>query len=109
MECSGIAGCQEGGGALEDFCGGNLQKAVEYKDVSQQILRSKPPQPQTVPFIFRFVLQYGGGFGGSSFLLKSEAHIRAFGHAQRMLGLEFWDAISTEVKAGEVERPPCKL
>ena len=60
---------------------------VKYEDVSKQILGC-PASSST------------------SFLLASEAHIRTHGKRDRLLGLEWWDAISTDVN-GQKPRVLC--
>ena len=81
--------------AVQVFAKRTGKTSLCFQDISQEIMRSKPPNPQVVPFIFRFVLTCGGDF-----LTASELHIRAHGQPQRVLGMDFWDAISSECKAG---------
>ena len=80
----------------------NGTNQVKYEDISKEILRSKPPCASWVCFIFRFVMQAAGGLSpassSTSFLLDSESHIRTHGKRDRVLGMEWWDAISSDVK-----------
>ena len=64
----------------------------------QDIMRSKPPNPASIPFIFKFLMQYGGGFQDDSLVRQTESFVRVHGHAQRQLGQDFWDAISAEAR-----------
>ena len=89
--------------AIDSHISKTGQSSVEYKDVSREVLRSRPPHPENIPHIFKFVLQCSGGSGPASFLLQTEAYVRAHGHASRVLGGEAWDALCTPCK-GQAQR-----
>ena len=71
--------------------------APSYEAVRQQISRTKPACLNTLPFIFKFCLN----FGGQTWLMDTE---RACKSSTRTLGPEFWDAINKEVKGSSFVR-----
>ena len=69
---------------------------VEFKEVKDRILRSKPLCATSVPHLFRFLLKFGGGSGCSLFFescdfMKSKT-------TQRTLGHDFWELLSEDCK-----------
>lgn len=67
------------------------EPAPSYEAVRNAISRTKPACINTLPFIFKFCLN----FGGQTWLMDTE---RACKSSTRALGPEYWDAINKEVK-----------
>ena len=81
----------------------SMGPAVEFKEVKDRILRSKPLCATSVPHLFRFLLKFGGGSGCSLFFescdfLKSKT-------TQRTLGHDFWELLSQDCKTPGILLP----
>ena len=74
--------------------------AISFHDVRGQILRSKPACAASVPFMWNFMLKFGGGSAGTD-LLESESLVKSMASSQRILGPQFWDHLSQDVRGGE--------
>ena len=84
--------------AIANFLKRTSKPSLNYGDISQEILRSKPPNAACLPHIFSFVLKCGGGSGEDSFLSKTERFVRGHGASNRSLGTEVWQALSADCK-----------
>ena len=51
---------------------------VQWDSIKNAVLRSKPLCATTAPFLFQFVLRFGGGSTGS-YLLLTDSYVRACG------------------------------
>ena len=74
--------------------------AVSFHDVRGQILRSKPACAASVPFMWNFMLKFGGGPDGKD-LLESENLVKSMASSQRILGPQFWDNLSQDLRGGD--------
>ena len=74
------------------------QTSVSYSDVSQEILRSRPPNASSLPGIFQFVLRCGGGVAQDAYMQQSEKHIVSHGNPTRSLGFDVWTSLASELK-----------
>ena len=77
-------------------------KTVEWSQVEEQVMRSRPIHKESIPFIFLFGLNYSGG-KGSQLCKTTEAMIQSLGGGLKSLGPETWDAISQSSGAANVE------
>ena len=84
--------------AIANFLKRTSRTTVNYGDISQEILRSKPPNAACLPHIFSFVLKCGGGSGEESFLSRTERFVRGHGVSNRSLGTDVWQALSADCK-----------
>ena len=84
--------------AIANYLKRTSGSTVNYADISQEILRSKPPNADCLPHIFAFVLKCGGGSGEESFLSRTERYVRGHGVSNRSLGTEVWQALSADCK-----------
>ena len=84
--------------AIAGFLRRTGKESVCYVDISQEILRSRPPHASSVPGIFTFVLKFGGGIQLDSFMAKSEHYIVTHGHPTRSIGGEIWAALAMDCK-----------
>ncbi|CAE7698797.1 unnamed protein product [Symbiodinium sp. CCMP2592] len=91
--------------AMAKFLKRTSKSTVNYGDISQEILRSKPPNASCLPHIFSFVLKCGGGSGEESFLSRTERYVRASGRSNRALGGDIWHALSQDCKGSEQHVP----
>ncbi|CAE7330223.1 unnamed protein product [Symbiodinium sp. CCMP2592] len=76
------------------------KSTVNYVDVKDAVLRSKPRSAGTVPALFVFTLRYSGG-QHAHLLQETEKFVRAHGFNSRMLGPEIFEALNTEVKVND--------
>ena len=72
---------------------------IGYDDIKNRVLRSKPRNAATVPFLFQFIRKFGGGESGQ-FLVQTERYVKACGDASRSLGPDFFDALSADCRGG---------
>ena len=77
------------------------QTIVSYCDVSQEILRSRPPNASSLPGVFQFVLRCGGGVAQDAYMQQSEKHIVSHGNPTRPLGVDIWTSLASEIKGKE--------
>ncbi len=59
-------------------------ETVTWESIKAQVLRSKPPNQSTIPFIFQFLVRYGGGASGD-YICDTDAFVRACGYPNRTL------------------------
>ena len=59
-------------------------ETVTWDRIKAQVLRSKPPNQSTIPFIFQFLVRYGGGASGD-YICDTDAFVRACGYPNRTL------------------------
>lgn len=71
----------------------NGRKCI-WDDVASQVLRSKPRCGPSCPYIFQFIVKYGG----SHHLKEAESFIRAHGNASRELGAAVWECLAMDMK-----------
>lgn len=72
-------------------------KTVEWSQVEEQVMRSRPIHKESIPFIFLFSLNYSGG-KDSQLCKTTEAMIQSLGGGLKALGPEIWDVISQSHK-----------
>ena len=72
---------------------------VDFASIKSRILRSKPQCGPSVPYIYNFLLKFGGG-AEAKVLLETESYVKAMGGSQRMLGASFWDNLGQDSKSG---------
>lgn len=65
--------------------------AVSFATIRDEILRSKPAGSASAPFLFAFVVKFA-----SNLLQETESYVKGHASAEKLLGPEFWDAVSTE-------------
>ena len=71
---------------------------VPYAEIAPQILRSKPPNSESLPMLYQFLLRCGGGRTGT--LIQATEHfVSAYGFGGRRLGPSIWDHLSLDMKA----------
>ena len=70
---------------------------VNFKDVKERALASKPRCNASLASMYNFVLRYSGG-EKAELLKESEAFIKAMSPTTRAISPEFWDALSTDFK-----------
>ena len=71
---------------------------VTYQQVKDQILRSKPSCAGSVPFLWQYLLKFGGGQDARHFYELAE-FVNVWGCTQRTaLGSEVWDLLSQDSK-----------
>lgn len=51
---------------------------VKWDSIKAAVLRSKPLCAPTAPFLFQFVIRYGGGSGGQ-YIHRTDSYVRACG------------------------------
>ena len=73
------------------------KETLTWKDVSPQVLSSKPTLALQCPQLFQFVVKFSGGLAGH-LLESSEAFCRAPGHSRRTVGGEIYEILSQDVK-----------
>ncbi|CAE7242174.1 unnamed protein product [Symbiodinium sp. CCMP2592] len=71
---------------------------VNYVDIKDAVLRTKPRSASTVPALFVFTLRYSGG-QTAHLLQETEKFVRAHGFQSRMLGSDIFEALNTEMKS----------
>ncbi|CAE7410343.1 unnamed protein product, partial [Symbiodinium microadriaticum] len=71
---------------------------VTYVDIKDAVLRTKPRSASTVPALFIFTLRFSGG-QTAHLLQETEKFVRAHGFNSRMLGMEIFEALNTEMKS----------
>ena len=71
-------------------------KTVRWGDIQSEVLRSKPPCSLSCPWIFAFVLKYGGAF-----LEETEMYVRSHGRQSKQLGPEVWEAMQTQMRGSD--------
>lgn len=65
-------------------------ETVTWDTIKAQVLRSKPPNQSTIPFIFQFLVRYGGGASGD-YICETDAFVRACGYPKRtLIGLDIF-------------------
>lgn len=75
------------------------QGQTDFSTIRSRILRSKPHCSASVPYIYQFLLKFGGG-EDCRVLLETEEYVKAKGGSQRVLGPLFWDHVSQDTKNG---------
>ena len=75
----------------------SMGPGVEFKEVKDRILRSKPLCASSAPHLFRFLLTFGGGSGCSLFF-ESCDFLKCSKTSQRTLGHDFWELLSQDCK-----------
>ena len=78
-------------------------RSVTFTDVKADVLRSKPRCSSSAPALFMFTLKFCGGQTGH-FLAETEAFVRGHGFGTRVLGLDFYDCLSADIKATTDQR-----
>lgn len=73
---------------------------VSWKNVSKQVLGSKPTLGSTCPMLFPFVVKFSGGVSGH-LLADTETFVSSFGFARRAVGGEVYEALSSDFKGTE--------
>lgn len=76
-------------------------KAVQFQDLKNALLRSRSKITASLPYMYTFLLKFGGGEAGD-LLQETEQMVRATSSADRLLGQIFWQAISQDMRKGEV-------
>ena len=82
----------------------SMGPGVEFKEVKDRILRSKPLCASSVPELFRFLLKFGGGSDCSLFF-ESCDFLTSTKTSQRILGPDFWEVLSQDCKTPGVLLP----
>ena len=77
---------------------GVTNKLVAYSDIKGKILRSKPACAAACPFMFQFLLKFGGGPNAEAFF-ETEAYVRGRA-ASRSMQPDMWDALGFESRGG---------
>ena len=65
-----------------------------YADIAPSILRSHPPNPDVLPYVYKFMSR----FGEASMMKNTESFVAAFGSVKNQLGASVWDALSLDTK-----------
>ncbi|CAJ1386593.1 unnamed protein product, partial [Effrenium voratum] len=73
---------------------------VQFKEIRSKVLRTKPSCSNAAPFMYTFILRYGGGADGQ-WIRESEQFVKRAGGSQRQLGPDRWDNLSLPGKGGE--------
>ena len=76
---------------------------VPYQDIAPHILRSKPPRPECIPYLYSFMVRCGGGKSAHLFT-TTEKFVKAHGQSGRSLGVAVWDNLSIDVKQKGMEQ-----
>ena len=71
-----------------------------FQDVKEEVLRSRPRNSGTVPWLFAFTARFSGGSQGH-FLDETDQFVRAHGYASRSLGPEVYEALSADLRGAE--------
>ena len=82
----------------------SMGPGVEFKEVKDRILRSKPLCASSAPHLFRFLLKFGGGSGCSLFF-ESCDFLKCSKTSQRVLGHDFWELLSQDCKTPGILPP----
>ena len=77
--------------------------SVTFTDVKADVLRSKPRCSASAPALFMFTLKFCGGQTGH-LLAETEAFVRGHGFGTRVLGLDFYDCLSADIRATTDQR-----
>lgn len=75
----------------------NPSTSLTFNDMKEQILRSRPAAAPSAPYLFAFVMKFGGG-DSAVLLNETEEHVKAHTSSQRFLGPQMWDLVSQNFK-----------
>ena len=67
--------------------------SVRWSDIQAEVMRSRPPETSTAPFLFTFMMKCSGGRDGH-FFTESDMYIRSHGWPARTMGGDFYDALA---------------
>ena len=73
---------------------------LTFQDVKDEVLRSRPRNSGTVPWLFAFTARFSGGSQGH-FLDETDQFVRAHGYPSRSLGPEVYKALSADLRGAE--------
>ncbi|CAK9087247.1 Putative mitochondrial protein, partial [Durusdinium trenchii] len=65
-----------------------------YADIAPSILRSHPPNPDVLPYVYKFMSRSGE----ASMMKNTESFVAAFGSVKNQLGASVWDALSLDTR-----------
>ncbi len=84
----------------KDTQSSNPSTSLTFNDMREQILRSRPAAAPSAPYLFAFVMKFGGG-DSAVLLNETEEHVKANTSSQRFLGPQIWDLVSQNFKGAQ--------